>query len=58
MCAFTLHHAGSERAVKDKAQGLLARLAADLPPALAEAEEDKGKALRLEEVMADLLLTR
>jgi len=57
LLALVLHHPASEQETKDKAGRLLAELVSSLPPALATAAQERGKAGKLDTILMEVLET-
>jgi predicted ATPase/DNA-binding SARP family transcriptional activator len=55
LLVLVLNHPASSHEVKDKAQRLLAKLEAELPPQVIAAAQERGRARKLEEVAAEIL---
>jgi predicted ATPase/DNA-binding SARP family transcriptional activator len=58
LLAFPLHHAACKKETRDKASGLLAKLAAELPGPVVATAQENGKTNQLEQVVAKLLNER
>jgi tetratricopeptide (TPR) repeat protein len=55
LLALVLSHSASSHTIKDRAQRLLAELKAELPPQVLATAQGRGRARKLEEVVAEIL---
>ena len=55
LLAFPLNHAASKKETKDKAHHLFSQLTPQLPRQIIETAEEKGKAGKLDELVAEIL---